>query len=394
MSIDIPTMVLMVAFLQVVSGTLLIAAAFYYRDEPAGFWWGASQLVLAAGVALSIAGGITKADWIVGIAFVAFLACAAMQWHGTRLLTGARTYLPAILAGPVLMAAVNFVPVGDSLPMVRGIAASALNLCYFLAAFYVLVRPPGERLAAYLPLAVLFVANIIALGLGPFGGLGSAETGLPPLLSVGGFIYIEGQLFVIGSTLFVVAAMRERKEVQNRAAASIDSLTGLANRRRFFERGEKLVERSRIDNKPLGILMIDLDDFKSINDRFGHAMGDTVLLKFAEIAEKTLRPNDLLARIGGEEFAAILPGSGIEASAAIAERIRLAFQSTVKAIDGHPVLATLSIGIAISTPEANLDDLIRDADTALYSAKRNGRNRVDIGTRAMSPAPGNVTHVA
>ncbi len=394
MSIDIPTMVLMVAFLQILSGALLIAASFYYRDEPAGFWWGASHITLAGGVALSIVGGIMSADRIMAFAFVAFLTCAAMQWHGTRLLTGARSYFGAIFIGPVLIAVVNLLPVGEALPMVRGIAASVLNLSYFAAALYVLVRPPGEKLVAYTPLAVLFAANIVAIGLGPFGGLGSSETGLPPLLSIGGMIYVEAQFFVIGTTLFVVAAMRERKERLSRTAATIDPLTGLANRREFFEHGERLVQRCEADETPFGVLMIDLDGFKSVNDRFGHAVGDKVLMKFTEIAIKALRPSDVLARIGGEEFAAILPGSGIEAAAAIAERIRLAFQSAAIAIDGQPVNATLCVGVATTYPGATLDDILRDADAALYSAKHKGRNRVEIAKTGMATAPSQVTRIA
>ncbi len=394
MSIDIPTMALMIAFLQIVSGTILIAASFFYRDEPAGFWWGASHIVLALGVGLSIVGGIQNADWITALAFVAFIACAGMQWHGTRLLTGSPSHLPIALAGPVLIALINLAPAGDALPMMRGIAATVLNLSYFIASLIVLVRPPREKLAAYLPLAVLFVANIVALGLGPFGGLGSAETGLPPLLSIGGLIYIEGQLFVIGTTVFVVAAMRERKEILSRTAATTDHLTGLANRRSFFERGERLVQRSQASGALLSVLMIDLDHFKTVNDRFGHAIGDETLVKFAEISGTVLRPSDIIARIGGEEFAVLLPGSSIEAATALAERLRLAFQTAATLMHGHALNATLSVGVTANLPGANLDELIKLADDALYSAKLNGRNRVELATPSMPDAPKHVTQIA
>ena len=394
MSADIPTMVLMVAFLQIVSGSILIAASVFYRDEPAGYWWGASHIVLAAGVGLLIVGSIQDADWITGIAFVAFIICAGMQWHGTRLLTGARPHFPLVLAGPVLIALVNLVPAGDVLPMIRGIAATVLNLSYFAASLIVLMRPRGEKLASYLPLAVLFVINIFALGLGPFGGLGSSEMGLPPLLSIGGLIYIEAQIFVIGTTLFVVAAMRERREIQSRAAATIDHLTGLANRRSFFERGERLVQSSQARGTPFSVLMIDLDDFKSVNDNFGHAVGDETLIKFAEISEKLLRPADILARIGGEEFSAILPGSDMEAATALAERLRVAFQAAAMQIGGHALNATLSVGVTASVAGANLDELIKLADDALYSAKLNGRNRVELATPGMLSAPKQMTRIA
>jgi diguanylate cyclase (GGDEF)-like protein len=394
MSVDIPTMVLMIAVIQLTCGALLISASLYYRDVPAATWWGVSQIVLATGVVLSIAGGITGDDHITGAAFVAFLSCAAVQWHGTRLLTGARPRLPLVIVGAALIAAVNLLPVGPALPVVRGIAASALNIAYFFGALYVLLRPPAGPLAAYKPLAVLFAANIIAIGLGPFGGLGSTETGLPPLLSIGGFIYLEGQLFVIGSTIFVVAAVRERKEFTSQNAAAIDSLTGLANRRSFFELADNLIKRSRVAGIRCGVLMIDLDNFKWINDRHGHAVGDHVLRIFAETARRALRPGDVLGRIGGEEFSAILPGSGIEASLAIAERMRKAFQSSAEEINGVPVHATLSAGVAAFLPGTTLEMLMREADAALYLAKQNGRNRIERFPGSLVPNENRVAYVA
>jgi diguanylate cyclase (GGDEF)-like protein len=393
-SVDIPTMVLMIAVIQVTCGGLLISASLYYRDVPAATWWGVSHLVLAAGVALSISGGITGDDRITAGAFVAFLTCAALQWHGTHLLTGARPYLPLVLVGPVLVAAVNLLPAGSALPTIRGIVASALNLAYFAGSFYVLWRPPAGSLAAYKPLAFLFVANIIAIGLGPFGGLGTTQMGLPPVLSIGGLIYLEGQLFVIGTTIFVVAAVRERKEFTSRNAAKIDPLTGLGNRRFFFELAENLIKRSRIAGTQCGVLMIDLDNFKWINDRHGHAVGDQVLRVFAETAQKALRPGDVLGRIGGEEFATILPGSSAEASMAIAERMRRSFQSAAEYVNGIPVHATLSGGCATFLPGTTLEMLMREADAALYLAKQSGRNRIERFPGGSLSAASDIVHVA
>ena len=394
MSIDVPTMVLMVALMQLLCGGTLIYVAFYYRDVTAATWWGLSHIILAGGVVLSMVSGITGNDRIAAVAFTVFVICAAVQWHGTRLLTGARPYLPLVLVGPLLVALVNLLPVGTALPAVRGVTASALNVAYFAGSLYVLLRPPAGALAAYKPLAALFVANIIAIGLGPFGGLGSTESGLPPLLSIGGFIYLEAQVFVIGTTIFVVAAVRERKEFMSNNAAAIDALTGLANRRSFFELAENLIKRCRIAGTRCGVLMIDLDNFKWINDRHGHAVGDRVLRIFAETALKALRPNDVLGRIGGEEFAVILPGSGPEASLAIAERMRKAFQASAEDVNGIPVHATLSAGVAAFLPGTTLEMLMREADAALYLAKQNGRNRVERFPGSQAPESDGVAQIA
>ncbi len=387
-------MVLMIAVIQLTCGGLLIYIAFYYRDVPAATWWGVSHIILAGGVALSMASAFTGDDRVAAVAFVVFLVSAAVQWHGTRLLTGARSYLPLVLVGPLAVAAVNLLPVGSSLPAIRGITASVFNIAYFAGALAVLLRPPAGLLAAYKPLAALFVANIVAIGLGPFGGLGGTEIGLPPLLSIGGFIYLEGQIFVIGTTIFVVAAVRERKEFASHNAATIDPLTGLANRRSFFELADSLIKRSRVAGIRCGVLMIDLDNFKWINDHHGHATGDMALRVFGESARKALRPGDILGRIGGEEFAAILPGSGIEASLAIAERMRKSFQAAAEDINGVPVHATLSAGVAAFLPGTTLEMLMREADAALYLAKQNGRNRIERFPGSLTPDENRIAYVA
>lgn len=393
MAIDIPTIVLAVSFLQLLCGAALLYAFFAYRDAPAAAWWGVSHMVLAAGVLISMLGASTGADWITASAFVFFLSCAAMQWHGTRLLTGASGNLPLLVAGPVLIAAVNLLPVGEALPIVRGISAAVLNVSYFTASFLLLMRPRGERLRAYVPLAILFVANIIAMVLAPFGGLGGTEAGLPPLLSLPGLLHMEAQLFVLGTTIFVIAALRERKELTERKASSIDTLTGLANRRGFFESGEALIAKCTAEAKPVGVIAIDLDHFKGINDSFGHAAGDAVLRLFAQVARRSLKANDLVGRIGGEEFAALLYGSDAEATFAVAERIRKAFQAEAEFVDGTPVKATLCAGVAGADAAVSLDSLLKDADIALYRAKQNGRNRVE-GLQAPMPAPGRIARVA
>jgi diguanylate cyclase (GGDEF)-like protein len=129
------------------------------------------------------------------------------------------------------------------------------------------------------------------------------------------------------------------------------------------------------------VLLIDLDHFKSINDRFGHAVGDRVLQVFADTAKANIRSSDLIGRLGGEEFAAVLYNAGREKAVALAERIRWAFAEAATEVDGRPVNATVSIGVVVNLDQPfDVPDLLGQADQALYYAKERGRNRVEVAS--------------
>ena len=161
-----------------------------------------------------------------------------------------------------------------------------------------------------------------------------------------------------------------------RSAASIDHLTGLLNRRAFLDSALSLCARHGALGQPVTMLMLDLDHFKSINDRFGHAIGDEVLRVFATGARSSMRGSDIVGRLGGEEFAVIVP-EPMEFAARIAERLRAAFEDAGVNIAGHAIGATVSIGAAMSyEPVTDIGALIARADAALYRAKHDGRNRV------------------
>ncbi len=158
--------------------------------------------------------------------------------------------------------------------------------------------------------------------------------------------------------------------------ATRDSLTGLANRRQFMDVGNRELQLSRRSGRPMCVVMLDLDHFKSVNDTYGHAIGDLVLKRFASIALGTLRGSDIIGRIGGEEFALILREMAASAAAGVAEKLRAAVAND--RTDGLPAF-TVSIGVAvIGAQDKSVDDLLRRADKALYQAKAEGRNRVVI----------------
>ncbi|NDY58286.1 sensor domain-containing diguanylate cyclase [Desulfovibrio sulfodismutans] len=161
--------------------------------------------------------------------------------------------------------------------------------------------------------------------------------------------------------------------------ATTDLLTGIGNRRYFFERSEAEILRSIRYDLPLIFLMIDIDHFKSINDTFGHDTGDHILKSLATTAQNILRTTDVLGRIGGEEFGALLIQTGIEEGKHIAERLRKSIQDIVLKTNNSNIRLTVSIGLAVfEGREDSLDAIMKRADVALYKAKESGRNRVCI----------------
>lgn len=162
------------------------------------------------------------------------------------------------------------------------------------------------------------------------------------------------------------------------ALVRTDPLTGLANRRHFLEQGNTEMLRA-LRAGTLSLLMLDLDHFKQVNDTWGHAVGDEVLINFATIARSPLRVFDLLARVGGEEFMVLLPNTTIEGASAVAERILEAVREQVLKTAGGSVTYTVSIGIAEFNGMADsLSDLMKRADAALYQAKISGRNQIQV----------------
>jgi diguanylate cyclase (GGDEF)-like protein len=187
---------------------------------------------------------------------------------------------------------------------------------------------------------------------------------------------LETMLYLIGTAFIMLLITKERMVRIHKAAALTDTMTGLFNRRGFVEAAHQLMARQAKRGEPVSVLMFDLDHFKSINDSFGHAVGDDALRLFASIIGTTMRANDVIARFGGEEFVAMLPGTMTEAVGA-AERVRLAFEAAALEMEEGRLGATVSIGVASGQPGADIDTLIGNADAALYRAKLSGRNRVE-----------------
>jgi diguanylate cyclase (GGDEF)-like protein len=186
---------------------------------------------------------------------------------------------------------------------------------------------------------------------------------------------IELVLYAVGTVFVILMLVSERAVRAHKVAAAIDPLTGMLNRRGFSEACTRVIEREALAGRPVTVLIFDIDHFKGINDRFGHAAGDELLKLFATLVAGTLRISDMSGRIGGEEFAALLPCS-LEEGVIAAERVRVAFATAGITVEDGPVDTTVSVGVAGGPAGTELEVLLAAADTALYQAKRGGRNRV------------------
>jgi len=185
------------------------------------------------------------------------------------------------------------------------------------------------------------------------------------------------QYFFLTSARLEMELSQSHEEITQRA--NTDYLTKLHNRQYFMERGEVEFERSKRENQPIAILFIDVDDLKTINDRFGHAAGDRAVQQTAQILKNEVRPYDLAARFGGDEFVMLICNVNKEQAALIAERIRALAEQAPISPNQQTTYIRLSLGVAAASPQdVQLDQVLQRADSALYRAKSEGRNRVAV----------------
>lgn len=186
-------------------------------------------------------------------------------------------------------------------------------------------------------------------------------------------------LDLLGSMGFILM-IKERSDREIRGLAMTDSLTKISNRRAFMGQAEKEMAAARRNHLSLALLMIDIDNFKRINDEHGHAAGDAVLVDVAGLLGSRLRKQDTLGRYGGEEFCVLLPATDGAGALALAEKLRYAIEAMPMTIGHGSTSVTISIGVAVCPASCgacavDFDRILRDADEALYKAKRDGRNR-------------------
>jgi diguanylate cyclase (GGDEF)-like protein len=343
-------------------------------------WWGCAHLLRAGSISLFGLYGEVPDLISIDLSNVILLTSFATTWTGTRLYAGRKISAPMLLAGGIIwLVAAQFPSFQQSIEL-RSLLSAFIIAGYTWGAAAELWYCPSCHSVSRLPASFLLFAH---------GALFMLRTPLvmmlprPPAFErLFGSIWLtvlssEALLFTISIAFILMAMAKERAAYVHKAAAMIDPLTGLWNRRGLLTENERLFPASGKRAQEAAVLLIDLDNFKSINDRFGHAFGDRVLQIFAGAARSAVRGSDFVGRLGGEEFAVVLYGLASERALVVAERIRNAFAEQAEVIEGQTVGATVSIGLAIYDGSTiGFTELLWRADRALYRAKEAGRNRV------------------
>jgi diguanylate cyclase (GGDEF)-like protein len=374
MSLDTSTLYLVATLVAALLGVMLL---FFGRQEriAALNWWGAAYILGAASVALwTLAGTMLGETLSLALIAIGFVACG-MVWNAARVFHGRKPNWPGILLGAIawVAAIMTLAPDASAMRITAGAAIVAIYAAMTAGELWSERRRSLQKRWPAIAVPVLhgFVLMLpILLGdlLRPY------DEPFTNSIWVTAFA-IELVLYAVGTVFIIFMLVSERTVSAHKTAASMDPLTGMFNRRGFAEATSRMIEREANAGRPVTVMIFDIDHFKSINDRFGHPAGDEVLKLFAAVVTNTLRITDLSGRIGGEEFAALLPCSMDEALIA-AERVRENFAASGIAVDDAPVDTTVSIGVAGGPAFTEMDVLLAAADTALYQAKRAGRNRV------------------
>lgn len=392
MTLDARTILLLMAFTAVPTALALLVVSRFYatRVRGVGYWTGAN-IALAVGLLLiGLSQSTNDLPARVGGNTLLVLT-ASLYYLAIQRLLGDK---PSIRLAWTMVAAsgVVFALLWTSAAPYR-LAVGALSIAIMiftgLSAARLLLPHSAEKPVSHRFTGLLFLIGCMLMTV----RLGHAllSDSPPSRLFAANFwqglilsgAHIITMLMSLGFALMIVDQLASEL---NRLA-TLDALTGIGNRRAFYTRAESELARCRRKGMPLSLLMIDLDRFKSINDQLGHAAGDETLQRFVALVSPHLREYDFFARLGGEEFAVLLPDATEEVALSIAERLRELTEAEHLPASGFPVPTTASIGTAqLLRDERSIDQLMHRADQALYAAKSGGRNRVVAAAWLQDPA--------
>jgi diguanylate cyclase (GGDEF)-like protein len=341
------------AWAKVVQGAAHLLG-FLRPDFPSAIVAAAANTALIVGATLELA------------AYSVFLG--SLRWK-TRL-------VPAAALALVLMHGARLA----ALPSYQLMAVMSGIICLFsMAMAWLLLRPGKEKSLLQRMIGWNDVVFCLAMG----GRAVLAITDRHQHVFASGTVQtvtlFAGYLLMIVNGFGFLLLCKEKDDARMVQLATVDNLTGLINRHAFFDRTEGARALAARQHSPISLLMIDIDHFKRINDCFGHATGDEALCLFARTTESVLRDQDIMGRLGGEEFALVLPDTDLEGAILAAERLRQTVAGVTLQTTAAPYAMTISVGVVVIDPHEHINAALARADHALYAAKTGGRNRVHVG---------------
>ena len=357
-------------------------------------WWGVALLLGNVASGNIIWHGFKPDFWGLGITGASLIASFGCCWQGARAFERRQPLWLPLAAGVGGWLAFSIVPAVFEHAPYRVVVSSFLVSSFLLLTAIEFWRGRSERLASRwmmialcVSLALVFAVRIVLVNIAPFP-FGALPASADWLAAYNMIMFFHTMILVV----LMVAMTKERLELEQRMVANTDPLTGALNRRALDGRGRRLLARHERDRQELCALFLDIDDFKRINDLAGHAVGDLVLKRFAEIVNNVIRPTDFLFRVGGEEFCCLLPQTDAQQGRRVAERIRQQVEAAAfdakRSRTAEPLKVTVSIGVASTVLTGyDIDALLRESDGAVYAAKRLGRNQV-VSVELNGASPG------
>ena len=381
-ALDPSTLVVVATCLTTLLGLFLLFVS--KRDNVRALaWWGAAYIV--GGLSVALWSSIGARESLTGdLAHAALFVACGMIWSAARLFHGRDIRWVGMFAGALVWLGAghlnSFAEASSDRVMLGALIVATYTFLTALELWRERRKIVMRRwIGIFVPIlhGTIFLVPVLIAGWLP------KEQGLVTLASGWIAIFaIEALLYAVGMAFIVLVLAQDRVVHIHKTAAETDLLTGVFNRRAFLAGANKLMTAQAKRKDQVAVLLFDLDRFKSINDRFGHAIGDDVLKLFAQTASAAIRTTDIFGRFGGEEFAIILPG-GNEEALVVAERVRFAFEVRAIEVSGHEIGGTVSVGVTSTIVPKNfdlkmIDDMLARADAGLYRAKENGRNRIEV----------------
>ncbi len=320
-----------------------------------------------------------EAHWLLVTACALALITLSIRGHSQR--TGFK-YLPSNLwpyTGAVFAVIAWTTVVDPHVGWRTALVPAYACITLFLSAVMIIRhrdKPRAAEWATAVSMVLFATSQGIAAGMALLQGAGGDEAYRSLYLH---YNFITLPAGYITTSMFIIFMLASDLSAQMKEIAIRDELTGLLNRRGFKESGRRAFSHARRNESPLTVIMTDIDRFKFINDKYGHAAGDAALIHFSRLLEESRRVEDIVARVGGEEFALLLPGTELRDAMAIADQLCNNVGATPMDMTSVGLPMTSSFGVAaISESDHTLDDMVLRADRALYRSKRAGRNQVDL----------------